>query len=919
MNKKITSTALATLMIAGSTSFSAFASMDIGTVVIGTKAFDLSYANDPVNAADISAAITAGGAVYIKDFNGKWVDNVSGATVNASVIPAVTYKNATGTTNYGVADTNTTTSTAATSSTASVTSASTFKVVFNGTVADTSKVVFTTKRGTTAIDMAVTWNASKTEAILTYASNLPVDSYTVNVVNNAVDFGTSTLAITQQKVAKISIIGDTLAVDPTSVSTAGVMVPGEGFVSYKVFDQYGVDITDSSLASSSNINWNSSIGETKAVNGLITIKSYSAITLLTQYTTAIITAIDSDSSLNASSTLKVSLSQGTIGNITLNTLTNADGKVLTQGDSVSKFYLDYTATDVSGNDTKSKRLLDKGLLDSDTSDADVINLYLSNPSLISAKLVEDPNDSSKAVIEVTPLENASTIYADTPIIITAMTKSGKSSSVTVTLKKATTLDSLAISLPSNQVAVGDTDVEVPYKAYDQAGKALTKYSEIVGSSITNSITNSNTILSATTGLQFTKNADGTLKITIDKIKAGTSVYQIVTKTGKNSMITVKAQDAGIPDALSIDTTSIKQYMQKDAIQKLDFGADAGGLSIKDQYGRAIDLTKSNIINGDKYSVRTSLAGVTGGVLNNYSTTTGVPFEEAYNGNQIAIHASKLGAQTVKFTVYKTAGATGITTATDITKSITFTVVDDSDIIDFQSATIGTLYAKSATTDGYAVDMPDIFGKLSSGTLVALADASVANRAVSNSSFKILNGKVYANTIADGTTAKGTISSSLYINGEVNTITTALNSSSVEPSATSVGVSVTAVNDKQGGVAGGTLAGSTTGVTISGDTITATPIAMQSLMNRSIYKFDENIPTNHGNVCFYALDQYGTKGSNLSFSKITNATGSPRTYAVDSATGILTSNGVVSGDTFTLTVVAPSGATKTVKFVVSNAQ
>ncbi|MBW9151375.1 hypothetical protein [Clostridium estertheticum] len=915
MNKKITSTALATLMIAGSTSFSAFASMDIGTVVIGTKAFDLSYANDPVNAAEIRAAINAGGEVYYKDFNGNWIDNITGASINASVIPAVTYKNATGTTNYGVADTNTTTSTASTSSTASVTSASTFKVVFNGTVADTSKVVFTTKRGTTAIDMAVTWNASKTEAILTYASNLPVDSYAVNVTNNAVDFGTSTLAITQQKVAKISIVGDTLAVDPTSVSAAGVMVPGEGFVSYKVFDQYGVDITDSSLASSSNISWNCSVGEVTAKDGLLTIKSYSAITLLTQYTSAIITAIDSDSSLSSTSTLKVSLSQGTIGNMTLNTLINADGKVLTQGDSVSKFYLGYTATDISGNDTKSKKLLDKGLLDSDTSDADVINLYLSNPSLISAKLVEDPNDSSKAVIEVTPLENASTIYADTPIIITAMTKNGKSSSVTVTLKKATTLDSLAISLPSNQLAVGDTDIEVPYKAYDQAGKALTKYSEIVGSSITNS----NTILSATTGLQFTKNADGTLKITIDKIKAGTSVYQVVTKTGKSSMITVKAQDAGIPDALSIDTTSIKQYMQKDAIQKLDFGADAGGLSIKDQYGRAIDLTKSNIINGDKYSVRTSLAGVTGGVLNNYSTTTGVPFEEAYNGNQIAIHASKLGAQTVKFTVYKTAGATGITTATDITKSITFTVVDDSDIIDFQSATIGTLYAKSATTDGYAVDMPDIFGKLSSGTLVALADASVANRAVSNSSFKILNGKVYANTIADGTTAKGTISSSLYINGEVNTITTALNSSSVEPSATSVGVSVTAVNDKQGGVAGGTLAGGTTGVTISGDTITATPIAMQSLMNRSIYKFDENIPTNHGNVCFYALDQYGTKGSNLSFSKITNATGSPRTYAVDSATGILTSNGVVSGDTFTLTVVAPSGATKTVKFVVSNVQ
>ncbi|MBX4270575.1 hypothetical protein [Clostridium estertheticum] len=916
MNKKITSTTLAALMIAGSTSFTAFAAMDSGTVVLGTKAFDLAYANDPANAEEISNAVNSGGAVYVKNFDGNWIDNVLGAAINASVIPAVTYKNAKGTTNFGAADTDATTNTntGATSSTASVTSATTFKVVFNGTVADTSKVVFTTKRGTSTLDMAVTWNAEKTEATLTYAANLPVDTYTVNVTNNAVNFGTSTLAITKQKVSKITIVGDTLAVDPTTAS-AGVTVPGKGYVSYKVFDQNGVDITDSSLASSSNISWNSSIGQVTAKDGLLTIKSYSATTLLTQYTTTIITAIDSDSGAITSSILNVSLSQGTIGNITLNSLTNADGKVLTQGDSISKFYLDYAATDLSGNVTKNKTLLDKGLLDSDVSDTDVINLYSSNPRLVSAKIVEDPNDSSKAVIEVTPLETGDTISADTLITITAITKNGKSSSVTVTLKKVTSLDSLAISLPDKEVAAGDTEVEVPYKAYDQAGKVLTKYSDIVGSSLAKS----NTILSATTGLEFTKNADGTLKITIDKIKAGTSVYQIVTKTGKNSMISVKAQDAAIPDALSIDTTSIKQYMQKDAIQKLDFGADAGGISIKDQYGRALDLTKSNIINGDKYSVRTSLAGVTGGVVNNYSIITGIPFEEAYNGNQIAIHASKLGAQTVKFTVYKTAVSTGITTATDITKSVTFTVVDDSDIVDFKSDAIGTLYAKTTTTDGYAVDTPDIFGELSSGTLVALADATIANRSVSNSAFKILNGKIYANTITDGTTAKGTISSSLYINGNVNTITTALNSSSVEPTAASVGVSVTAVNDGKGGVAGGILAGGTTGVTISGDTITATPIAMQSLLNRSIYKFYENMPTSHGNVCFYALDQYGTKGSNLSFSKITNATGNSRTYAVDSATGILTSNGVVSGDTFTLTVVAPSGATKTVKFVVADTQ
>ncbi|MBW9151313.1 hypothetical protein [Clostridium estertheticum] len=105
MNKKITSSALAALMIAGSTSFTAFAAMDNGTVVIGNKAFDLAYANDDRNISEIANAITAGGEVYVKDFDGDWRENVTGLVVEASIIPAVVYKNATGTVNFDAADT----------------------------------------------------------------------------------------------------------------------------------------------------------------------------------------------------------------------------------------------------------------------------------------------------------------------------------------------------------------------------------------------------------------------------------------------------------------------------------------------------------------------------------------------------------------------------------------------------------------------------------------------------------------------------------------------------------------------------------------------------------------------------------------------------------------------------------------------
>ncbi|MCB2354990.1 Ig-like domain-containing protein [Clostridium estertheticum] len=108
MNKKITSSTLAALMIAGSTSFTAFAAMDNGTVVIGDKAFDLAYANDSVNVSEITSEIIAGGAIYIKDFDGKWIDNVTGETISAGLIPAVIYKNANFETKFDAADTSVT-------------------------------------------------------------------------------------------------------------------------------------------------------------------------------------------------------------------------------------------------------------------------------------------------------------------------------------------------------------------------------------------------------------------------------------------------------------------------------------------------------------------------------------------------------------------------------------------------------------------------------------------------------------------------------------------------------------------------------------------------------------------------------------------------------------------------------------------
>ncbi|MBU3154982.1 FN3 domain-containing metallophosphoesterase family protein [Clostridium estertheticum] len=64
-----------TIAKAPTTNYDAMAN---GTVLIGTKAFALDYANDPLNAQEINNAVVGGGAIYVKNFSSNWIDNLTG-------------------------------------------------------------------------------------------------------------------------------------------------------------------------------------------------------------------------------------------------------------------------------------------------------------------------------------------------------------------------------------------------------------------------------------------------------------------------------------------------------------------------------------------------------------------------------------------------------------------------------------------------------------------------------------------------------------------------------------------------------------------------------------------------------------------------------------------------------------------------
>ncbi|MBU3101566.1 MULTISPECIES: hypothetical protein [Clostridium] len=58
--------------------------MPAGTVLIGTKSYTLEYANNSANSAEISNAIVTGGDIYVKNFSGNWINNLTGKTVDSS-------------------------------------------------------------------------------------------------------------------------------------------------------------------------------------------------------------------------------------------------------------------------------------------------------------------------------------------------------------------------------------------------------------------------------------------------------------------------------------------------------------------------------------------------------------------------------------------------------------------------------------------------------------------------------------------------------------------------------------------------------------------------------------------------------------------------------------------------------------------
>lgn len=719
--------------------------------------------------------------------------------------------------------------------TVSAVAADVFAVNFTKAPADASKITFEVKQGTAPVTVSATWDGAK--ATLKKSSKFVAGTYTVVVKEGDKELANKEITVTEQKVAKIEITSSKLGVVTNNKTNEQT-----GYATYKVVDQYGVDITDAALANS--IQFISGVGNVEArKGGLLVVTPTNGLNLLTYTSGIVITANDRNSGASASATLQVTSQMGTLSDITLNKLTNVDDKELTAGNSVDVFYIDYTATDISGNPTNNYELLEQGLIFKDgTKELTVSSTY------VKAELVKDPKDSTKGLIKVTTTNEP--IDFEMPLTITAMTWTGKTSQLNLTLKKQAQVHSITLLAPDEAVASGES-ATIPFLAYDQNNKAVTKYSELEP-------------YVTLSGAEWKKNNDGTASIKSEKVtnNSTTSVPKIITatisKSNSFSSITINIQKEVKADELVLDASVLKTLMQESkggvsaAEQAIDFGWDEEGLSVKDQYGRTIDMTTAEKAQPYKvvpHSDNDSIVAVSG---------------EATSGKtQIQLQAKDAGSTTVRFDLIDTRLETGKNVVDS--KSVTITVLQDKEIKDYVMDEVSKpLYAAgTATAQDKAYNAnPKVWGTTAGGAKVVLRGTPILSATVNNGRFEVTAGatggvaydgvKVVANKLPDTLTeASATLSISLLgADDAVHSVSTEIKSSKATPVAESVNV----VYDT-----------SFEGISYSDETITlkgATGIANSGLaVGVSLQAYNGGVKTS-SEIFFEAKDQYGKKAKSF---------------------------------------------------------
>jgi uncharacterized protein YjdB len=500
-------------------------------------------------------------------------------------------------------------------SVASVTAATaqTLAVKFSGAVADTSKYTFKTVKGTTTLtdlstSFTATWSADKTTATLSYNANMPADTYTVTAASTGTDLSTTSnsgsAVVTAQTVTKITIPSKSLIRYSLNSGTAGspAWTYGASF-SYKIYDQYGTDITSSISLSSLSINavvgsksYAYTSGGSAGTYGTITQPSTTAGTLqvnngTSDYastdTTGVISIVYGATGVNTSATVNL-VAAASVASVTFGANILPTGYTTIQKGLSPAVTVPITVVDQYGNTVTDSTVLGASLqvISSDTTYAPKGDFAFTT----------DANGNAEITFATTDIGSAETI-----VLTLVNTTSGSSWSKSFNVVLAATPSKIAIGDFSNSIIAAGDSVALPMTITDQFGNTMTKAQIASNAALIKTwFTNTTFFNTADTWGVDTNPSSSTYGDFIGTV-AGLGVATRTEVLVFNSYTSSNTAGNLVTKTVTVSDARIGNYVSNSATVNLMQGASQDTeFAFKDQYGAAISY--GNVIDNPSKTV-----------------------------------------------------------------------------------------------------------------------------------------------------------------------------------------------------------------------------------------------------------------------------------------------------------------------------
>ncbi len=588
-----------------------------------------------------------------------------------------------------------------------------FKVEFNKAI-DAEKAKFSIKKDNVTLNVSeVKVSDDKKSATLTLSTKLTKGDYAVTVSGLTTEAITKTVAVEDEKLAKVEV--NDVAVLKDYKPDSGV---SKFAVSFKAFNQYDEDVTKTDL---NNLQWNYSLGvtevakETDKAKGLITLTGK-----LKSGDKFKITAVDTTNGLVIQKDVTIG-DMGTVAEVSNITLYNEDKKQIDTSN-VDQFALVFDAKDQYGNSITATQFKEEMIVTP------------SNGLVVKVKDVEAGKGDNDGKLVIPFDKPTPTNIAGNATIRMISKVTGKTFTYDLTVKEVAALDTFNLSAPQVLVAAGET-VEIPFTAADQYGNAITTFAELNGKV---TFTTPGEDASAKFENDYV-NKKAVLKYTAPKT-AGKYLVAASTPSGKQSTIFVDVKAAASPTVVS---------KAKDLTNTLAIGASvkvaAKNFEVADTYGRAVKLDAKFFGN---YYLKLEATDGNADVVTINGDKDPVNITDA--NTSVELKAAKKGSEQFKVTLYNKKDDTKVNGS-----ELEFKIasVEGTDVVKYEVSDLSTIYDGGGD---YSVDFA-VVGKKQDNTSVAVPKEKVT--VVSSAAGLTYNkdtGKLTADHVIAGTEEKDVV-------------------------------------------------------------------------------------------------------------------------------------------------------------------